>query len=104
MAEANIKTMVSIEAVLHRMFQKLVQEIADEYGVQVTTVDFDWLERHGATPIVHECRVQTKSNISWSSAGQKIDPEEKVPTCPYCKVLSNWAAPYCAVCGRVPPR
>lgn len=65
MAEANITTEVSIEAVLHGTFSKFVQEIYGQYGVQVTGVEFEWLERIDTRAQVLECRVHTKTNVGW---------------------------------------
>lgn len=65
MAEANIKTTVSVEAVLHNTFSKFVQEIYDQYGVRVTGVEFEWVERIGALASILECRVHTKTNSGW---------------------------------------
>lgn len=43
MAEA--KVTVSIEAAMHKAMAKVAKEFADEYGIRLERVEFDWVDR-----------------------------------------------------------
>lgn len=41
---AKLEAQISVEKTVHSAFAELAQNIANEYGVQVNSVRFDWLD------------------------------------------------------------
>ena len=41
---AKLEAKISVEKTIHSVFAEMAQNIANEYGVQVNSVQFDWLD------------------------------------------------------------
>lgn len=46
---ARLEAKISVEKTVHSAFAELAQNIANEYGVQVNSVTFDWLDMSTAS-------------------------------------------------------
>jgi type II secretory pathway component PulM len=46
MATPNMEVKVSVEKVVHEHLREIVQVINNKYGLRISQLNFDWLERH----------------------------------------------------------
>jgi predicted KAP-like P-loop ATPase len=58
---AKLETRVSVEALLHKSLKKIVQDISNEYQVQIEDINFDWNMSKGAPPYIMSINIRTSS-------------------------------------------